>query len=266
MKRLLLCLLILFISSCAKNNSFEIGTSTNLLNKNDEIKIKKVFEDNNIVNGDKLLKWVKDYNKEKDSGCGIKTWNKTKEFVYDDYACIKRYEKNHKVSDGNCRLTAYTLIENKINVNKTINKHGDYLMLDFDVLDTNKNYEFINKDKFTTIFNEIDIKDNKGDLKDVYPNIWEKYGISLDDDNVSLISVVMYDPDFNLLYVGHSGVLFKMDNKYLFIEKIAFEEPYQFTVIKEKKDLKDIFKQRDTYFGENKGPFVYENNELLFSY
>lgn len=266
MKKLYLLVISLFIVSCSSSNSFEVNYSTNLLNKNDEIKLKKLFESNNISNGDKFISWVKDYNKQKDSGCGIKTWNKTKNFSYDDMSCIQRYEKTHDVSDGNCRITAYTLIDSIVDVKKTINEHGDYLMLDFDVLETNDEYKFIDKERFTTIFNEIDVKKYDGQLKDIFPSIWKKYDIKMNSDNVYLISLVMYDPDFNLLFVGHTGVLIKMEENYLFIEKIAFEEPYQFTVIKDKNDLKDIFKMRSTYFGDEQGPFVYENDKLLFEY
>ena len=98
-------------------------------------------------------------------------------------------------------------------------------------------------------------------------NKWKNYGISIDDGDVSLISVVMHDPYSKVLFVGHTGVLIKLDNQYLFVEKIAFEQPYQISIFDELNDLKEMFKSRPTYFGDEKemGPFVYQNDKLLFT-
>ena len=108
----------------------------------------------------------------------------------------------------------------------------------------------------------------KENLENVFTNKWEDYGISIDNGNVSLISVVMHDEYDDLLFVGHTGVLINLDDKYLFIEKLAFEMPYQITVIKSPQDLKELFSKRANYFsfeGAN-GPYVYQNDKLIFSY
>ena len=78
----------------------------------------------------------------------------------------------------------------------------------------------------------------------------------------------MYDENSKVLFTGHTGILIKLKDKYMFIEKIAFEQPYQISILKSKENLKDIFKARPTYFGSQNepGPFVYENDKLLFEY
>ena len=59
-----------------------------------------------------------------------------------------------------------------------------------------------------------------------------------------------------------------MNDKYLFVEKIAFEQPYQISVIKTKKDLSNLFKNRLSYFGDGseQGPYIYENDKLIYEY
>ena len=51
----------------------------------------------------------------------------------------------------------------------------------------------------------------------------------------------------------------------LFIEKIAFEQPYQATIIYDLTELLDILSQRAEYFGEEEEPssFVYINGEYI---
>ena len=54
----------------------------------------------------------------------------------------------------------------------------------------------------------------------------------------------------------------------MFIEKIAFEQPYQITLLNNMNELFDMFSKRKEYFGGEKenGPFVYENDKLVHTY
>ena len=276
MKKIFLILIVSLslLTACQKNDlndNFKIGYSTNMKSKEDMEEIKKVLEENKLSNIPLFFSWVEDFNKNDDNGCGIKNWSLTNDFSYNEVACTDRYEKDYDISDGNCRLTAYSLIQDKIKINKTIKDYGSYLMFDVDVLENNSNYKKINDhfDEFITLYNEMNIENIDNDkLREVFPNKWDDYQISLKDDNVSLISFVIHDEYSKVLFIGHTGVLIKLDNKYLFIEKIAFEQPYQVSIIKDIDDLKNIFKERKNYFGDNneQGPFVYQNDKLIFEY
>ena len=275
MKKLLLILSIcLLLCSCNKeikeDDSYKAGYSSNLINENDRNELRKIFNKYELSNVDLFFKWVDDYNKEEDLGCGLKDWNKTNSFVYNDMNCSDRYEKNHEISVGNCRITAYALLQNKINMNTIENEYGTYLMFDMDVLENNENYKIINDNQleFINIFNEMDLTGiKKEEYENVFPNKLKNHDFKIDDDKVSLISLVIHDKDFNLLFVGHAGVLIDIGNKYLFVEKIAFEQPYQVSVIKSKDELISIFSERDSYFGDDsEGPFIYENDKLLYRY
>jgi len=274
MKKVFLLLIVfLLLTGCSKDNKkediFKTGYATNYVKEEDYSQFKELFENNRISNSEMFFSWVIDFNKEEDMECGIKDWNYTANFKYNEAYCTERYEKNHKISDGNCRITAFTLMQNIIKVDKTKKDYGSYLMFDIDVLDNNENYKrvSVDRERFITVFDEMDVsKVPKKELKEVLTNKWKEYGIKVNSEKVSLISVVAYDEDFKTLFVEHAGVLIQLDNKYLFIEKIAFEQPYQFSVIQNVDELKEMFSKRENYFGGGIGPFVYQNDKLIFEY
>lgn len=274
-KVLLLVFICLLMCSCKKEivieeDYYKIGYSSNLINEKDRNELKKVFNDYKLSNVDLFYKLLDDYNKEEDAGCGIKDWDKTETFVYNDIKCNERYEKNHNTSDGDCRITAYSLLQDLINIDTIEKEYGSYLMFDIDVLENNKDYELINQKQldFINLFNEIDVSNINEEFKNVFPNKLKEHNFKINSNKVSLISLIMHDSDFNTLFVGHAGVLINLDDKYLFVEKIAFEQPYQISVIKSKNDLIELFNNRSTYFGDEsaKGPYIYENDKLLYEY
>ena len=55
------------------------------------------------------------------------------------------------------------------------------------------------------------------------------------------------------------------EEPYLFVEKIAFEQPYQATKVNNMDELLSILSLRPEYFGEEKeaGPFVYNNGDYV---
>ena len=272
-KYILLILLLLLVGCNKKekdkeevvNSNYIVGYSTNILNKEDKEYLENLLNKNNIKNTETILEWIDKYNNDTKS-CGITTWKKTNEYDYDYYNCVDEYEKVNKISDGDCRLTSYALLLNIINFNKTKKDNGSYLMFDMDVLENNNDYKVIDKKEFVTLFDEMEIS-KKEKLEDIYPNKWREYGISLDSKNVSIISVVMHDSYSNVLFIGHAGILIKDNDKYIFIEKLAFEQPYLISVINDVNELKEIFNKRKTYFdNEGTGPYVYQNDKLIFQY
>ena len=84
-------------------------------------------------------------------------------------------------------------------------------------------------------------------------------------DRISLLSIVISDPDSDVVFVGHTGILIKYSDYYLFVEKIAFEQPYQATKVRTIDELLHILSLRPEYFGDEDeaGPFVYNNGKYL---
>ena len=73
------------------------------------------------------------------------------------------------------------------------------------------------------------------------------------------------------IFVGHTGILIdtrdveETDAKYLFIEKLAFGDPFKVTKLNDKVDLISLFSERADYTVEKDepAPVVYENDKIL---
>ena len=71
------------------------------------------------------------------------------------------------------------------------------------------------------------------------------------------------------MFVGHTGVLVPTKNhKYLFIEKLSFQLPYQVTRFESKEQLNDyLMEMYDTEWGQDTAkPFIMENTKLMKEY
>jgi hypothetical protein len=117
---------------------------------------------------------------------------------------------------------------------------------------------------FTTLYGEKSVTDDRHP-ESAFCDSWKEYGFQIDNDRISLLSIVIYDPYTDAVFVGHTGILIKYSDYYLFVEKIAFEQPYQATKVQTIDELLDILSLRPEYFGEEgePGPFVYHNGDYI---
>lgn len=181
-------------------------------------------------------------------------------------ACENGWEKQHDYSDADCRMTAMLLLDGVITAEKTDSEYtGTYLMFDVDAMENTDRYEVIRKnlDLFTTLFGDRTPGENE-DPSEVFGNMWSDYGFRIGNENVSLVSIVEYDPDFNQTFTGHTGVLVKLTgDTYLFVEKLAFEQPYQAMLVSDTDQFFTLLANRDEYYGSegDAGPYVYLNGE-----
>ena len=130
-------------------------------------------------------------------------------------------------------------------------------MMDLDAIENNKRYSVLKKREkdFITIFGEMKIP--KQGLSEALKNKWKKHKIRLDSENTSLISIVMEDPLSKKAFVGHSGLLIDKGGYFLFVEKLAFEQPYQVTKLKTFNQLTELLSSREEYSsGDNEEPAV----------
>ena len=144
-------------------------------------------------------------------------------------------------------------------------------MFDTDVIDNVKDFEIVKnkRDEFVTLFNEMEVSEIwDSELSEVFPIKWEDYGIKITNDKLSLISFVMHDSDSKVLFVGHAWILLDLEDKFMFIEKIAFEKPYQVSLLSDRNALFEMFLNREEYFTwwDEFWPFVYENDKLIYTY
>ena len=198
--------------------------------------------------------------------------------TYDEAKIQKLWDKNSSNFVGfNCRITAFTLMKDFITTKNSLAKSGEMLFMDMESL---KNLPFklfseTEKDKFVNLFSEIPTKATK-DVKihvENVKNVWKERGVKFDKNSkVSMISVFFHfndDPEENILFIGHVGILVPRDNgKLLFIEKLAFQQPYQVLKFNNRTELNDyLMNKYDTAWGQPVAkPFIMENDELLKGY
>lgn len=236
---------------------------------NDTIKeVCREMEAAGVSNVDVFQEWAADFAASAGNNANLEdAWSEPEKMSVDIWKCMDGWEQNHDYSDSNCRMTAFLLLDGLLHAETTESSYnGSYLMFDTEAIDNVERYEIIkeNKDMFTTLYGEKSVTDEKHP-ETTFSNNWQHYGFQIDSDRISLLSIVIYDPDSDVVFVGHTGILIKYSDYYLFVEKIAFEQPYQATKAHDMEELLNILSLRPEYFGEEGeiGPFVYCNGEYI---
>ncbi len=278
---LTLCLMMAAVlAGCAQNNNMDnsggegdaknsLPAVTNMAGSDTSSEVCDQLTDAGLSNVVVFNEWVTDFAETAGFGAGLTDkWVSPGTSSPDIAKCMDGWENRYDYSDADCRMTAMLLLDGIITAEKTDNEYtGTYLMFDVDAIENVQKYEVIRKnlDLFTTIFGDRTPRDGENP-SEVYGRVWDEYGIKVSNDKVSLLSVVCYDPDFDTAFVGHTGVLIKQaGDTYLYVEKLAFEQPYQAIMVTGTDQLMDILAGRDEYFGGegDAGPFVYLNDQYL---
>ena len=203
---------------------------------------------------------------------------------YDEVAIQSIWTAKYPMFQGyNCRLTSFTLLRDLISFptdKKFASKEEDeVLFIDRESLHNTPKKFFTSEEEnnFFTLFTEVpttNTKDVNTHLR-VMQEAWKERGINFryknDPTKASLISAVFHSqitPEENTLFVGHVGVLVPFDGKLLFIEKLAFQEPYQVIKLENRTQLSDYLMNRYDVEWEqpNAIPFIMENDVLMDGY
>lgn len=219
-----------------------------------------------LQNTKAFKKWAEDFayavRKKKDLS---KDWRAPEKLKGNLYDCADYWGKTYNFSDVNCRMTSMLLMGDLLNIGKQKKSYNDtFLMMDLDAIENYKRYSVLKKRKkdFITAFGEMKIP--KQGLSKALENKWKKYKIKLNSKNVSLISVVMEDTLSKKAFIGHSGLLINKDGYFLFIEKRAFEQPYQVTKVRTVDRLVKILSSRKEYAaGNDEEPSVICMNDKM---
>ena len=262
----LLCCMMLSAGMSAQKQKIPAAT---YMGGNDTIKeVCREMEAAGVSNVDVFQEWAADFAASAGNNANLEdAWSDPEKMSVDIGKCMDGWEQNHDYSDSNCRMTAFLLLDELLHAETTESSYnGSYLMFDTEAIDNVERYEIIkeNKDMFTTLYGEKSVTDEKHP-ETTFSNNWQHYGFQIDSDRISLLSIVIYDPDSDVVFVGHTGILIKYSDYYLFVEKIAFEQPYQATKAHDMEELLNILSLRPEYFGEEGeiGPFVYCNGEYI---
>ena len=240
---------ILLLCSCAPDIGSEEGEyRTEDITADNVSEVAGILESAGLSNVDVFEKWVADSSR------------------------LSEEDDSNRFSDADCRMTVMLLAGDSISFDSVeVEYTGDYLMFDIDAIENSEEYSIL-RDKenlFTTMFGEIPFTD--GGFADALPGNWKKHGISFSNDKCSIISIVFKSYDRDEAFVGHTGILIdcqdipEEDADYVFIEKIAFGDPFKVTRLDDKEDLIDLFSERADYTTEDgePTPVVYENDSMI---
>lgn len=193
---------------------------------------------------------------------------------YDPYDLQEQWmEKNPEFDGYNCRITAFELFGDYLRINSAGEIRDGELFMDREVLEEDDSALLTSGalDAFLRLYSTIPTEATKEvsvHAEKVQAD-WKKRGIELiDNQKASLITVWFHDrwsEDENELFVGHAGILLSSDDGLYFVEKLAFQEPYQVIRFDSRKDLETyLMKKYDTSWGqETAPPFIMENDQKM---
>ena len=245
---LLMALMLIALTACGseKEKPLESGDIT----KENVSQVCEILNEAGLNNVDVFEKWVRD------SSSGVSGDN----------------SEESGFTDADCRMTVMLLAGDLIKYDSVEEDYdGTYLMFDVDAIENNDEYSILKNKKqlFTTMFGEMTISDN-GFAETLSEN-WSKHGIKVESDKCCVISILFNAYNEDNAFVGHTGILIdcrdmeSVDSNYLFVEKIAFGDPFKITLVKDENDLIEMLSDRPDYRSEegNPTPVVYKNGEII---
>ena len=261
-----------------------LGKYSNLTDLNTQNEVKKYLIDAGVSNKN-VEAWRKDvneYNKTIKNTSLVKKGYKKLGLnvpVYNDTKIAEYWSKKYNMFIGyNCRITAFDLLKDYVKIGKNVKTDTTELFMDSDALKNSPYQKYNKKDtkKFEALYSSINTVYSTNTDKHI--NVFKKYRkkndikLANDKTKASLITVVFhssFSKKENELFIGHAGVLVPLKNKkYIFIEKLSFQSPYQVIKFESKQQLNEyLMRMYDTEWGQDTAkPFIMENNDVLSCY
>ncbi|WP_073997557.1 DUF4300 family protein [Anaerococcus urinomassiliensis] len=257
-KILILILSILCLSSCSENKEMPKNDGSklvynNLLTKKSRDDLKSIIKMSDLDHKktDRFFKQVEFFNSRVKSDLLVKEdyvrADKVKD--YDVYAIQDQlYKLDPNFTGINCRITTFGLVSDKIEVKNKANPNMSVVEID-NTSFNNPPVDTLDKDeieKFNKFYSAIPTE-NKNDVNyqvNKIVNFWKESGIKFHKNDIyEVISVFEFsniDENKNELFVGHTGLLFKLnDGRLMLVEKLAFTAPYQVVIFDDENNLYD---------------------------
>lgn len=193
---------------------------------------------------------------------------------YDVYALQDAWDAAHPEFIGyNCRITAFSLFGDFLTLENTDTPNATALFLDAQALmeDPSALIEEEDLPRFLAFFSVVEGENttDSAHQAQLVQAEWERRGVHFRTDTpASLISLFVhnqYSPEENELLLGHTGVLLDSGKELIFVEKLAFQAPYQVTKFQNHSELVDyLMRMYDTEWDQPTAkPFILENDQLL---
>ena len=287
MKKILAFILILIcISACNKttnkaieNNDGKKMVYNNLQTKQSRNDLENIMSntDLNKNNTERFFKQVNFFNKQVDKDLLVsKDYERADKIKdYDFYKIQEELYKKYPTFTGiNCRITSFGLISDKINIKNTKNPNLSVVEIDNTSFEDNPVPTLEKEEiaKFNKFYSAIPTE-NKNDRDfqiEKIKDFWKDNGITINTGkNYNLISVFVFsnlDENNNELFIGHTGLLFNMeDGRYMLVEKLAFTAPYQVVIFENKNDLYNYLMELYDFSNDEYPikPIIFEDDKVL---
>lgn len=184
------------------------------------------------------------------------------------YYWEKLKSKNLDLTWTNCRINSFLLFKDSVNIENLKDTASQILNFDDYTITHSPKAIFSENDKqkFYTFFSEIPtplVKDKEMHIKNI-KSYWKKHNISFkNQDGFSVISMFFHDDLDNILFIGHIGILLEVEDKFIFLEKLTFDSPYQAIIFEKKSQIYDYLmnKYGSRSSADTAKPFIMENDK-----
>lgn len=191
---------------------------------------------------------------------------------YDVEAITTAWQQHHANYAGtNCRINTFTLADSLFTVDDQDNPNESLLFIDQESLN-NAPGEILDEQerrKFAAFYSNIPTTSALNPaqhIADIQAHFDER-GIEFADTDARVISMFSHDTltETATLFIGHTGVAAPLDDGYLFLEKIAFDMPYQAITVRDMQQLNDylMHKYDDGPGLEYGRPIIFDNDEVI---
>lgn len=135
----------------------------------------------------------------------------------------------------NCRLNSFLLLKRDIRV-QAVEIDDSLLVFDNYAIEIGKILDEQDAQAFRSVFSRVKTENSK-DVRIHAEKMKAHFEHISFNEKARMISVVIHDNlDGDFLFVGHVGILVEHEGAYLFVEKLAFDLPYQAIKFDTKED------------------------------
>lgn len=216
-------------------------------------------------NVEAFLNLVKDYNSAVETKGLIGAFTETIEPEYDVLTLSELWTaKKGEFIGTNCRLNAFTLLKDDIEIGET-KTDANFLFMDNDAIEVGKLFSKDDEILFQRLFSRVKTEASK-DIGIHAAKMKEHLSAVKFSEEARMISLVIHDTiDGDYLFIGHTGVMTDNGGYYLFVEKLAFDQPYQALKFKNKEDCYIYLYSKYKHYQDETSskPFIMDNADLV---
>lgn len=245
---------------------------TNLSSDETKNELKNALLDKSLNEGDvdSFMSNLDTYNESADTSELASSFTKYSDDVAYNNSMDKFTEKNPDFLGINCRITTFSLMKNSMDVNKELEDKSSVLDFDKKAISDKSLLSEDDMKKFITYYAPINVKDEKANYEDLITKEFSERGIKFNNDKVKVVSVYLNSKDEidgNILFIGHTGLMYENQGKFYFLEKLSFQEPYQLLKFNSKKEIYDyLMKKYNQDMGEGTHEAIVTENDKVFTY